>query len=424
MASAYSITPDGTVPQIVISRLAIDSIWIVTAATLVFFMQAGFALLESGLVRSKNAVNVMLKNYLDMCIGALAFWAVGYGLMFGANPSGWIGSNYFFLNSANERDYLYFLFQMLFAATAATVASGAMAERVRYGGYLFSSLMVTALIYPIFGSWAWGSLHNGQGWLREMGFIDFAGSTVVHSIGGWVALAGIWILGPRIGRFDLMGVARPVPGHNLVLVGFGGFILWFGWFGFNGGSTLEATPRIGLIVLNTHLSGAAGVVGVLILQWAARQPILLTQLINGGLGGLVAITAGCNTTTPDFAILTGFIASMVVFYGVFLLEKLRFDDAVGAVAVHGLGGVWGTLAAGLFYADDLFNPERIGVQLIGIVAAFLWAFPTAFVTYWCVDRWVGLRADTLSQQRGLDFAEHAEQGYPEFQESIHRGRGT
>ncbi len=404
--------------------LALNSLWIVVAAALVFFMQAGFALLESGMVRSKNAVNVVLKNYLDMCLGALAFWAVGYGLMFGNNPSGWLGTSHFVLNDGTDNDYLLMLFQMLFAATAATIASGAMAERVRYGGYLFTSLLVTALIYPIFGSWAWGSLYEGSGWLKQLGFVDFAGSTVVHSVGGWVALAGIVVLGPRLGRFDQQGTARPIPGHNLVLVALGGFILWFGWFGFNGGSTLEATPRLGLIILNTHLAASAAAVGVLFCQWAWRRPVLLTQIVNGGIAGLVAITAGCNTMSPAFAVLTGLLAAPIMLLSFYALEQLRLDDAVGAVAVHGFGGAWGTLAAGLFYQGDLFNLERIIVQCLAIGVAFLWAFTTALFMYWLVEHTVGLRADTRAQQRGLDFAEHAEQGYPEFQESIHNGRGV
>ncbi len=405
-------------------QISMDTVWLITAGALVFFMQAGFALLESGMSRSKNAVNVVMKNYMDVCIGSIIFWLIGYGIMFGANPSGWFGTSQFFLSSAEHLDYSLLFFQTMFAATAVTIASGAMAERTRYEAYLIGALVISGLIYPVYGSWVWGSLYEGQGWLAQMGFIDFAGSTVVHSIGGWIALAGIIVLGPRLGKFGPNGEPRDIPGHNLTQVAMGGFILWVGWFGFNGGSTAAADASIGLITLNTHLSAASGAVGALMTMIIARKPILLTNTVNGSIGGLVGITAGCATMEPSFAVVTGIVAGMVVIIGSRLLEIMRLDDVVGAVSVHGFAGAWGTLAAGMFVTGDLFNPLQIGVQLVGIAAAFAWAFPVALLMYYIIQKTVGLRASTLDEQRGLDYTEHYEIGYPEFQDQpLHQGKG-
>jgi len=399
-------------------QVSMDTVWLVTAAALVFFMQAGFALLEGGMVRSKNTVNVIMKNYVDACVGSIVFWLIGYGLMFGANHSGWFGTDHFLLGNAEHMDYSLLLFQTMFAATCVTIASGAMAERTRYESYLLGAIGITAIIYPVYGSWAWGSLYTGSGWLKQMGFIDFAGSTVVHSIGGWVALAGIMVLGPRLGRFDADGRARPIPGHNLTLVALGGFILWLGWFGFNGGSTAAAVPSIGLINLNTHLAAASGAVGAMATMWLGRRPILMTTTVNGSIGGLVAITAGCATMEPMFAVITGLVAGLVLVGGEAFLQWLRLDDVVGAVPVHAFCGAWGTLAAGLFKTGDLFNPTQVTVQFIGVAAGFLWAFPLSLLMYYAIDKTIGLRAGTLDEQRGLDFTEHSEIGYPEFQTAV------
>ncbi|PZP78349.1 MAG: ammonium transporter, partial [Ectopseudomonas oleovorans] len=387
---------------------------LVLASVLVFFMQAGFALLESGMSRAKNAVNVMMKNYMDCCFGGIVFWLFGFGLMFGANVTGWFGMSHFALNDGEPWDYTFLLFQMMFAATAATIASGAMAERTRYGAYLIGAVLISGVIYPIFGSWVWGGLYGGQGWLAKLGFIDFAGSTVVHSIGAWCALAGILVLGPRLGRFAPDGKARLIPGHNLGLVALGGFILWVGWFGFNAGSNLEVSSSLGLIALNTHLAAVAGALGALLAQRSTASPVLLTTTVNGSIGGLVGITAGCASMAPGFALLSGLIAGFVVVYGMRLLDRLQLDDVVGAIPVHGFAGIWGTLAAGLFYQGDLFNWERVAVQALGAAAAFLWAFPVALVFYFLLAKTMGLRVSTQHEQRGLDFAEHAEVGYPEF----------
>lgn len=404
-------------------KTEMDTVWVITAAALVFFMQAGFALLESGMSRSKNAVNVVMKNYMDVCIGSIIFWMVGYGLMFGDNATGFFGITHFFPQNLPDMGYSFLLFQTMFAATAVTIASGAMAERTRYHGYLLGALLVSGIIYPVFGSWVWGSYYNGQGWLAALGFIDFAGSTVVHSIGGWVALAGIIVLGPRLGKFSTSGKPRDIPGHNLTLVALGGLILWLGWFGFNGGSTVAADTSIGLIVLNTHLSAAAGAMGAIAMLLMTRQPVLLTQSINGSIGGLVGITAGCATMEPLYAMLTGFIAGMVVVAGARLLEFLKLDDVVGAVSVHGFAGAWGTMAAGIFLKDNMFNVEQMFVQFIGVAAGFLWAFPLALLMYYVIDKVIGLRASSLDEQRGLDYSEHYEIGYPEFQtELVHKGK--
>ncbi|MBD3669458.1 MAG: ammonium transporter [Gammaproteobacteria bacterium] len=404
--------------------LNMDTVWVAIAAALVFFMQAGFALLESGMSRAKNSVNVIMKNYVDACVGSLVYWLVGFGIMFGINHSGWFGEDHFFVNVADDFDYTFLMFQTMFAATAVTIASGAMAERTHYRAYLLGAVIITAIIYPVYGSWAWGGAYGGSGWLADMGFIDFAGSTVVHSVGGWVALAGILVLGPRMGRFSNDGRAHPIPGHNLTSVALGGFILWLGWFGFNGGSTVAASANIGLINLNTHLSAAAGAVGALLALMAIRAPIYMTTVINGSIAGLVAITAGAATMTPPFAIITGLVGGVVVVAGERLLYLLRLDDVVGAVSVHGFAGVWGTLAAGIFKHGDMFNSTQILIQFIGISAAFLWTFPVALLMYYLLDKTVGLRADSISEQRGLDFAEHYEIGYPEFQlEKLHEKRG-
>src|SRR5690606_22934951 len=279
-------------------------------------MQTGFALLESGMARSKNAVNVIMKNYMDVCLGSLVFWAVGFGLMFGLNESGFLGMSHLFPDFDEDWSFTFLLFQTMFAATAATIASGAMAERTRYMGYLVGAMLITGLIYPVFGSWVWGGFFGGKGWLAELGFIDFAGSTVVHSVGAWCALAGIMVVGPRLGRFDpVTGKGRLIPGHNLTIVALGGFILWLVWFGFNAGSTLQGDASLGKIALNTHLAACAGAAGIFLCQALLGQPVLLTLTINGSLGGLVAITAGCATMSMGHAIVTGLIAGVIVMLG-------------------------------------------------------------------------------------------------------------
>jgi len=399
----------------VAAQSTVDLVWVVICGVLVFMMQAGFGLLESGMSRAKNAVNVIMKNYTDVCVGSLIFFCFGYGLMFGSNTTGYFGTDNFFVNASTGNEWGFIFFQTMFAATAVTIASGAMAERTKFVGYIVGAIFICAVIYPVYGSWVWGSFYEGQGWLAERGFIDFAGSTVVHSIGAWCALAGILVLGPRLGRFTQAGKMSDIPAHNMMYVALGGFLLWLGWFGFNAGSTLIANDDIGLIVYNTQLAASAGVVGVIFTMLITGSKILASKIINGSLAGLVGVTAGAATMDPGYAMLTGFIAGFIYLLGEELLNAFRIDDVVGAVSVHGFCGVWGTLAAGLFYKDNLFDLSIVITQVIGIVAAFLWAFPLMYIVFKIIDGTVGLRASASDEMKGLDYTEHHELGYPEFQ---------
>lgn len=408
-----------TAPNIQEIRISLDSVWVVIGGILVFFMQAGFALIESGSVRSKNTVNVLMKNYMDNCIGGLVFWLFGFGLMFGLNQSGWIGLSHFMPNQMDDWHWNLLFFQMMFAATATTIASGAMAERIHFVAYVVSAIFVSGVIYPVFGSWAWGGLFGGDGWLKAMGFIDFAGSTVVHSIGGWVALAGIIVLGPRLGRFGRKGQSHFLAGHNLPLVALGGFILWFAWFGFNAASTVSANVSIGRIALNTHLAACAAASTYMILALIRSKAVLIRNTINASLAGLVAITAGCATMSPIFAIMTGVGAGILISFVPQLLVKMQLDDVVDAVAVHGVCGAWGTLAAGAFLETNLFDANVMYVQVIGIFAAFVWGFGLALLVFKILDKVLGgLRVSQQHEQRGLDYTEHAELSYPEFQRDL------
>lgn len=400
-------------------RLSLDSVWVVMGGILVFFMQAGFALIESGSVRSKNTINVLMKNYMDACLGGLVFWLLGFGLMFGVNASGWIGTTHFAPNVMDDWHWNLLFFQMMFAATATTIASGAMAERIHFVAYVVSAAVVSGLIYPVFGSWAWGSIFEGAGWLKALGFIDFAGSTVVHSIGGWVALAGIIVLGPRLGRFGRNGQVHHLAGHNMPLVALGGFILWLAWFGFNAASTVNANVSIGRIALNTHLAACAGAIAYMLYSLVRGKAILIKTTINASLGGLVGITAGCATMSPIFAVVTGTIAGLLVSILPTLMEKLKLDDVVDAVTVHGFCGAWGTVAAGLFFETDMFNSQIISIQVLGVMVAFAWGFGIALIVFKLLGKLLGgLRVSTQHEQRGLDYTEHAELSYPEFQRDV------
>ena len=394
----------------------LNYVWIVLAAVLVFFMQAGFALVETGFTRSKNAVNIIMKNVMDVSAGGLMFFILGFGLMFGTSLGGWIGTDGFFLRSTGDQDrtwvYAFFLFQAVFAATAATIVSGAVAERTKFTGYLLFSLVITGLIYPVFGAWAWGGLFNGSGWLEELGFIDFAGSTVVHSVGGWAALAGALVVGPRAGKYDKFGLPRSIPGHSLPLAALGVFILWFGWFGFNAGSTTEGTTDIALIAMNTFLAAAGGATAAMVVTWLKNGKPDAPMTLNGVLSGLVGITAACANVLPSSAILIGLIAGVLVVYATGWLEKI-VDDPVGAIAVHGVCGAWGTLAAGLFDANGL-SLQVVGVQLLGIGTAFLWVFPTSYLLFRVIKKTIGLRVNDQLEHVGLDLHEHDNRAYPEF----------
>ncbi|MEQ9308479.1 MAG: ammonium transporter [Balneolaceae bacterium] len=398
----------------------LNYVWTIIAACLVFFMQAGFALVETGFTRAKNAVNIIMKNVMDVGAGSLAFFLVGFGIMFGTSAGGWIGTDGFMLMEIGdyslEWSYTFFFFQAVFAATAATIVSGAVAERTAFNAYLIFSIVITAFIYPVFGSWAWGSLFNGSGWLEDLGFIDFAGSTVVHSVGGWAALAGAMVVGPRVGKY-INGKPQVIKGHSLPLAALGVFILWLGWFGFNAGSTTTGDTSIALIALNTFLAAGAGATAAMAISWISGGKPDGAVTLNGVLAGLVGITAGCANLTPGFAILAGAIAGIIVHYSMILIDK-KVDDAVGAVSVHGVCGVWGTLAAGLFNTGDMFNMSIIGVQLIGIAAAFLWTFPVSYIIFKGIDKLLPLRVNGHLEEMGLDLHEHDAEAYPEFEHKV------
>ena len=385
-------------------------IWIGICTILVLFMQCGFLMLEGGMVRSKNAINVILKNFTDIGLGSVGFWLVGFGLMFGVNATGWVGTSNFMPLELSNVDSVDILYQMMFAATAATIVSGAVAERFSFVPYIVAALFITTVIYPIFGSWVWGE----GGWLQSLGFHDAAGGTVVHGIGAWCALGALLLLGPRSGRFSRKGDVHEISGHSLPYVALGGFILWFGWFGFNGGAAAEDFSNLGQILLNTHLGGVGGVVGAILTLLITRKGFYMTSIVNGALAGLVSVTAGCDVLSPAFALLTGLIAGFILVMSTNLLNNFKIDDVVGAVPVHGFCGAWGTLAAGLFYQGDLFNIERIIAQLVGIVAALVWGLGTSFVLFWVVNKVSPIRVSTRIEQRGLDISEHKEIGYSDF----------
>ncbi len=412
-------SPDAADPSLLQATEEVQTnlnyVWTIIAAAMVFFMQAGFALLEAGFSRAKNAVNIIMKNVMDASAGALVFFCVGFGLMFGTTWNGLIGTDGFFLTGTGDQPqtwvYAFFFFQAVFAATAATIVSGAVAERIRFSGYLIFSITMTGLIYPISGAWFWGGLFNGSGFMEALGFIDFAGSTVVHSVGGWAALAGAMVVGPRVGKYAEDGTPRNIPGHSLPLAALGVFILWLGWFGFNAGSTTAGTTDIALIAMNTFLAAGAGAVGAMALTWIDSGTPDATMTLNGVLAGLVGITAGCANLTPPFAILTGLLAGLIMVWATRFLDTF-VDDPVGAVAVHGVAGAWGTLAAGLFDSAG-FSASQVGVQAIGIAAAFLWTFPVSYIVFSIADSLVGgLRVD--DEAHGLDQLEHDVDAYPEF----------
>jgi len=408
-----------------------NMLWTLIAAVLVFFMQAGFAMVETGFTRAKNAVNIMMKNLMDFSIGSLGFWALGFGLMFGTTAGHFIGTNGFFLSDATpgkegwEWALVFFMFQTVFAATAATIVSGAMAERTKFTSYLIYSVVISGIIYPISGHWAWGSLFHGDGWLEKLGFIDFAGSTVVHSVGGWCALAGAIVLGPRIGKYASDGSPRAIPGHNITLAALGVFILWFGWFGFNPGSTTTADMSIGRIAVTTNLAAAAGAITAMLTAWITLGKPDASMALNGVLAGLVAITSPCADVSPLSAVIIGLVAGVLVVLAVLFIDRvLKVDDPVGAVSVHAVNGVWGTLAAGLFaekaYSGNVglffgggFKP--VLVQLAGIGAVFAWSFFGAFVLFTIIKKTVGLRVNREEELAGLDIGEHGMEAYSGFQ---------
>lgn len=394
----------------------LNFVWTCVAAFLVFLMQAGFAMVEMGMTRAKNAANILMKNMMDFCIGSLAFWAVGFGLMFGVTNGVFGTTDFFFSGASGDGEawnYAFWMFQVVFCATAATIISGSVAERTKFSAYCVYSFFVSALIYPIFGSWAWGSLYNGGGWLEGLGFIDFAGSTVVHSMGGWLALAGAIVVGPRLGKFDKNGKVRAIPGHNIPLAGLGVFLLWFGWYGFNPGSTTTGDSSIASIAVTTTLAAAAASVASMLFTWMRHGKSDVGMTMNGALAGLVGITAGCANVSPLSAVIIGLVAGVLVVLSVGFFDRIKIDDPVGAVSVHGVCGAWGTLAAGIFDQAG-FSWHVVGVQVVGIVACFLWAFITGLILFKVIDLVIGMRVSKEEEMAGLDYAEHGANSYPDF----------
>ena len=407
----------------------LNIVWTLVAGVLVFFMQTGFALVETGLTRAKNAANIMMKNFFDFVLGSMAFWALGVAFMFGdsTNTHGLIGTSGFFmkevLGNGGDWNWTFMFFQTMFAATAATIVSGAMAERTKFKAYLVYSFIVSLVIYPIAGKWAWGG-----GWLAAKGFCDFAGSTVVHSVGGWLALAGAIMLGPRIGKFGPDGKPRMILGHNLVLATVGVFVLWVGWFGFNPGSTVAGIPDIGRIAFITNLGAVAGATTAMFTAWIVLGKPDLSMSLNGCLAGLVAITAPCNTVTMVGGLTIGAIAGVLVVLSVLFWDKMKVDDPVGAVSVHCVNGVWGTLACGLFNAEKVLGTgtastglfyggglHQLGTQLLGIASYGIWAFGLGLVLFYLIKKTIGLRVTAEEELKGLDITEHGNEAYAGFQ---------
>ncbi len=401
---------------------SMDMIWLTLAAALVFFMQAGFALVEIGLTRPKNAGNIIMKNLMDFAGGAIIFWAVGWAIMYGKSYGGFASNTFLATDDSSVlRDWI---FQVVFAATAATIVSGAMAERTKFNAYLIYSVVISGLIYPVFGSFTWGG-----GFLAEMGFHDFAGSTIVHSVGGWAALMGAIILGPRVGKYikkDGKIQVKAIPGSNLPLAALGVFILWFGWFGFNAGSTLSGTDlSIAHIAVTTTLAASAGAIAAMITMWITMGKPDVSMSLNGALAGLVGITAGTWAVDPSSAIIIGLIAGVIVVFSVNFLDKvLHIDDPVGAISVHGVCGAFGTIAVGLFAnrPDDglvgLFYGggwSLLGVQALGVLTAFVWVTATSGVLFLIIKYTMGLRVTEEEEIKGLDMEEHGSESYPGFQ---------
>ncbi len=388
-----------------------DIIWILLCGFLVVLMQAGFTCLESGLVRAKNSINVAMKNLVDFCASSALFALFGFALMFGESWNGLIGTSHFVLIDVTDPWLLaFFFFQMVFCGTATTIVSGAVAERMRFAGYFFTSVLIAGFIYPVVGHWAWAGADGDHfvGWLGTAGFIDFAGSTVVHSVGGWVALAALLVIGPRLGRFGKGG--RHIEGHSLPMAALGVFLLWFGWFGFNGGSTLGLTPKVPLIITNTALAAAAGGLAALVLSWQHNGRPKADHIMNGVLAGLVAITASCHLMEAAASVVIGAVGGVVCIGGAWLLERLHIDDAIGAVPVHLFAGIWGTLAVAVLAPDgswgDQGRLDQFLIQLQGIVTIGLYAFGVSYSLLRLAGRLVRLRVTPREERIGLNVAEH------------------
>lgn len=434
-------------PAVVLDKVAVDTVWVLFTAFLVFFMNTGFGMLESGLCRTKNTVNILAKNFIVFAISSIAFLVIGWGFMFG-DGTGWLGTKgLFFLNGADNSPatgdtyqgvysslnwagvplYAKFFFQLVFAGTAATIVSGAVAERIKFLSFIIFSALLVAIIYPIVGHWIWGG-----GWLAKLGMFDFAGSTQVHSIGGWAALAGVLLLGPRIGKYGKDGSIKPIPGHNMTSATLGAMVLWLGWFGFNPGSTLAAVPAdIARISLTTNTSAAAATLSATAAAWILLKKPDLSMILNGTLAGLVAITAPCAFVSVGSSLIIGLCAGVIVVLSVLMFDRLHIDDPVGALSVHLVNGVFGTLCIGLFaQAEIMAGPssglffgggfKQLGAQLIGIIAAGAFTFIVAFIFWYVIKLIIGIRVSPEEELEGLDIGEHGNEAYPDFQIAMER----
>jgi Amt family ammonium transporter len=415
------------------AKVALDTLWVVVTGCLVFFMNAGFALLESGLCQAKNAVNILAKNFIVFAVSSIAFWVVGFALMFGDGTSlvglsGWLlrgadnspamGEAYqgvfASLNWTGVPLQAKFFFQLVFAGTAATIVSGAVAERIKFLSFIVFSFVLVAVIYPIGGHWAWGG-----GWLGTAGFKDFAGSTVVHSIGGWAALTGVIILGPRLGKYGKDGRVNPIPGHNMGFATLGTLILWLGWFGFNPGSTMAAdVSAISTVIVNTNMAAAAGCLAATVIAWTVLGKPDLSMILNGTLAGLVAITAGCNVVSTVSSVIIGLLAGILVVFAVIFFDRVKLDDPVGALSVHLVNGVFGTLAVGLFATEGgLFTGGGAALtitQLKGILAVGAFTAASSAIVWYLLKVTVGIRVSPEEEREGLDTGEHGMEAYPGF----------
>ena len=404
----------------------VDTLWVLVAAFLVFFMQAGFAMLEAGMVRTKNAANVLTKNLLDFCFAALGYFIFGYAIMYGSKGLLVGSEGWFMFGAESPVDGVpleaFWLFQVVFAGAAATIVAGAVAERMRFVAYLAYSFIISAFVYPVVGHWVWGG-----GWLSDLGFHDFAGSTVVHVVGGVSALVGAWLLGARIGRFNADGSSNVILGHSMPLATLGVLVLWFGWFGFNAGSTLGMGEPdvVARVAMNTVLAPSMGAIVAMIFAWTRYGKPDLTLALNGALAGLVAITAPCAVVTSGAAIWIGAAGGLLVVYGIELLNRIHIDDPVGAFPVHGLVGIWGTLAVGIFGQEALGSPAnglfygggfgQLGIQTLGVMACLSFTAVVMWVVFKAIDAVVGLRVERETELRGLDIDEHGLEAYSGFQ---------
>ena len=407
----------------------INIVWTFLGAVLVMLMQAGFAILEAGLCRQKNTNNVLMKNIMDFAIGSIIFLVIGFGLMFGKDAGGIIGTSGFLDPTSldleafnNLSPTVYLFFQTVFCATAATIVSGAMAERTKFKSYLIYTFVISLCIYPVSGHWIWGG-----GWLQQMGFVDYAGSAAVHTVGGVAALMGAITLGPRIGKYNKDGSSNPILGHNIPLATLGVFILWFCWFGFNPGSSLEAAGYVGHIAMTTNLAACAGALVAMGITWVRYGKPDISMTLNGILAGLVGITAGCHIISLYGSIIVGAVSGALVVFGCEIIDqKFHVDDPVGAVGVHCLNGIWGTIAVGLFATHTVASPDgalglfygggftQLGIQLLGIVCVVLWVTVTSFIMFNLLKKTVGLRASAQEELQGLDETEHGSSAYPDF----------